>query len=97
MTPIRSEPISLTRDCPAVLIPSGQPVTLPETSRVLVVQTLGGSVTVRTERGWLARIAEGDTDALGLERGLGPAVDHRADERGGPPLTGPLLKDTGKT
>ncbi|MGH9094091.1 MAG: putative Fe-S cluster assembly protein SufT [Acidimicrobiales bacterium] len=63
----RLEPLGLTRDCPAIVIPSGQPVTLPEGSRVLVVQTLGGSFTVRTDRGWLARIAERDADALGYQ------------------------------
>ncbi len=67
MTPSRSEPIVLARDCPAVLIPSGEPVTLPKGNTVLVVQTLGGSFTIRTERGWLARIAERDADAVGLQ------------------------------
>lgn len=74
MTPTRSEPRSLTRDCPAILIPSGQPVTLPEGSSVVVVQTLGGSFTVQTERGWLARIGDGDADALGIEAVVSPEV-----------------------
>lgn len=68
MTAARPEPLSLTRDCPAILIPSGQPVILPQGSPVVVVQTLGGSYTVRTDRGWLARIGDQDADALGYQR-----------------------------
>lgn len=65
MAPTQSEPISLTRECSAILIPSGQRAVLPAGSTVSVVQTLGGSFTVRTDHGWLARIAEHDADALG--------------------------------
>lgn len=75
MTTNGSEPISLARDCPAILIPSGRPVTLPKGSTVSVVQTLGGSYTVRTDRGWLARIGDHDADALGYEG------SERCDER----------------
>ncbi len=49
-------PHTLLADCPATEIPAGVPATLPSGSRVDVVQTLGGNVTVRTERG-LFRIA----------------------------------------
>jgi probable FeS assembly SUF system protein SufT len=56
----------LTRDCPATRIPSGEAITLPKDSRVLITQALGGSYTVATDQG-LARINDEDADALGLE------------------------------
>ncbi len=55
---------TLTRDCPATAIPAGNPVTLKAGADVLIVQTLGGNVTVRTDDG-LFRIARGDADAIG--------------------------------
>lgn len=42
---------TLNQECPAIAIPSGEPVTLPAGTEVLIVQTLGGNVTVRTDRG----------------------------------------------
>ena len=40
------EPITLSRDCEAIMIPSGERVTLPAGIEVRVIQTLGGSFTV---------------------------------------------------
>jgi len=60
------ESIVLTRDCDAVLIPDGTPVTLQENSIVLITQSLGGSYTVNIN-GNLARIAPHDADALGFD------------------------------
>ncbi len=57
----------LNRDCPAVLVPSGQHAVLHQGSLVLVLQELGGSFTVQVERGALARIDGTDADALGSE------------------------------
>lgn len=57
----------LKRSCAATLIPSGEKVQLSQGDRVLVTQALGGSFTVQTEAGYLARIAASDADALGLE------------------------------
>jgi probable FeS assembly SUF system protein SufT len=54
---------TLTRDTAATIIPAGDKVTLPSGSEVTIMQTLGGNVTVRTDRG-LFRIAEHDADAL---------------------------------
>ena len=61
------EPISLWRDCDAILIPSGTPITIPEGSVVFITQALGGSYTVNVN-GNLARIAPQDADALGIEQ-----------------------------
>ncbi len=54
---------TLTRDCSATQIPAGTAVTLKEGESVLITQTLGGNVTVRTDGG-LYRIANVDVDAL---------------------------------
>ena len=59
-------PITLTRDCEATLIPGGQKMTLSQGDCVVVTQALGGSFTVRTDMGHLARIDAHDADALGL-------------------------------
>jgi probable FeS assembly SUF system protein SufT len=56
---------TLTRDCPAVRIPSGEVFTLPSGTMVFITQALGGSYTVHTDQG-LARVAEKDADALGI-------------------------------
>ena len=56
----------LTRDCAATRIPSGEAITLAAGTNVFITQALGGSYTVATDQG-LARIAEADADALGLE------------------------------
>ncbi len=78
-------PVALARDCPAVLIPEGTPVTLKTGTEVFVTQALGGSVTVNVH-GNLARISAEHVDALGMERSAGPSPeaiatgDGRVDE-----------------
>jgi probable FeS assembly SUF system protein SufT len=59
-----NEIVSLTRDCPAVLIPAGTSITLPAGQQVTITQSLGGSYTCYVE-GNLARIDGQDADALG--------------------------------
>ena len=52
--PMTSEvhvPVELTGHCVATTVPGGDLVTLPAGARVAIVQPLGGSITVRTERG----------------------------------------------
>jgi probable FeS assembly SUF system protein SufT len=61
-----NEPITLTRDVAAVQIPAGTTGILPKGATVRVTQSLGGSYTVLGDDG-MARIAEKDADALGLE------------------------------
>lgn len=58
--------IKLSRDCDAIQIPSGNPLTLPAGMEVIITQSLGGTYTVATPGG-LARIALKDVDALGLD------------------------------
>ncbi len=58
---------TLNRDCEAIQIPSGQKTTIPAGTQGVITQSLGGSYTVATYQG-LARVAEKDLDALGLEK-----------------------------
>src|SRR6185312_7576417 len=66
-----------TRDCEAIQIPSGNKTTIPAGTRGVITQTLGGSYTIATYQG-LARVAEKDLDALGLER---PAASNGATQK----------------
>jgi probable FeS assembly SUF system protein SufT len=61
----RREPVSLRRALEVTLVPSGERAILPEGAWVSIQQVLGGHFTVMTDRGGLARIDEGDADALG--------------------------------
>lgn len=65
---------TLTRDCPATMIPAGDVVTLPAGTEVFITQTLGGNVTVRTERG-LFQIARENAGAIS---GYTPAAESAA-------------------
>jgi len=58
---------TLSRDCEAIQIPSGQKLTLEAGTQGVVTQALGGSYTIATPYG-LSRIVEKDLDALGLEK-----------------------------
>jgi probable FeS assembly SUF system protein SufT len=69
MSSPRHTPIELGQDCDVTLIPSGQKVTLQAGERVVVTQALGGTITVQTERGHLARISSEDASILGLDGG----------------------------
>lgn len=61
-----NEEIALSREVTAIQIPSGDSITLPAGTPVVVTQTLGGTYTVATSAG-LARISSDDTDALGID------------------------------
>ncbi len=75
----QNEPVTFSRDCDAVLIPSGDPVTLPAGTYGFVTQALGGSFTVYIE-GNLFRIAGVDADAIGKEPLLPPEIPEDATE-----------------
>lgn len=68
--------IVLKRDCPAVMIPSGEPTTLAVGSSVWLTQSLGGSYTVMTDRGYMVRIDDSDGDAIGMA----PIVEFKRNE-----------------
>ena len=85
---IPREPLVLQREVEAILIPAGDKYVLPAGSIVVVTQSLGGTFTVQTELGMLARIQGKDHDALGLEKpaevtaaSSGAALDQAATEK----------------
>ena len=61
-----SGPITLSRDCECIEIPSGLQKTLPSGTVVRVLQSRGGSYTVTTSWGAMHRIDAKDADALGF-------------------------------
>ncbi len=61
-----SEPITLSRACEVIEIPSGIGGTLPAGAVVRIIQSLGSGYTVATDRGYMYRVDAKDTDALGL-------------------------------
>ena len=63
--------LTLTRDCDAIQIPSGNPIVLPIGTSVIITQSLGGTYTVATQAG-LARVDEKDIDALGIDPSAAP-------------------------
>lgn len=58
--------IELKRDCQATQVPYGGVQVLPAGSRVRIMQSLGGTYTVTTEKGAMMRIEANNVDALGL-------------------------------
>jgi len=75
--------IELARDCEAVMIPAGHTVLLPQGTKAVITQSLGGSFTVHVPQyGGLLRISNRDADALGLT----PAAEPEAPA----PTEGPL-------
>ena len=74
----------LRQDCPATLIPQGQPVTLRAGAVVTIAQTLGGTVTVhaglelfRIDREHAGAIEGFSPDALPVEGAMGGAFSEQ--------------------
>jgi probable FeS assembly SUF system protein SufT len=63
----QNKEFTLSRDCEAILIPSGQKFSIPAGTQGVITQALGGSYTIATSYG-LSRIAEIDLDAIGLQK-----------------------------
>ncbi len=78
----RHEPFALAEDCAVTLIPSGDKMILSAGEMVEVTQALGGSITVQTHTGYLARIDAADFERLGL--------DHFAEEEAEAVAEGPF-------
>jgi len=70
----RSGEVEITRDVEAVVIPAGNRILIPEGVTVTITQSLGGSYTVITPQGYMARVDGRDADALGLEAASAPAA-----------------------
>ena len=75
-----NEPVTITRDVKAIIIPAGEELTLREGTTGFLTQALGGSFTVYVE-GNLFRISGIDADALGKDPVPPPSVpDNATDE-----------------
>jgi len=59
------EEVVTRRDVEAIVIPAGDRILIPEGVSVTITQALGGSYTVVTPHGYMARIAATDADAIG--------------------------------
>lgn len=68
--------INLLRAVEAIQIPSGDTIHLPEGTRVIITQSLGGTYTVATDHG-LARINAKDSDALGID----PTAEQKSEDQ----------------
>ncbi len=66
MTAQMNEPVTVERDCEAILIPDGTKIQVPEGSIVFITQALGDNYTINLN-GNLAQIGAKDADALGFE------------------------------
>ena len=75
------EPVTVQRDCEAILIPSGDPITLPAETVVFITQALGGNYTVNVN-GNLAQVGAKDADALGFEPPEGIAATQQPNPDG---------------
>ena len=81
---MQSEPVTLTRDVEAAVIPVGAKVTLQKGETAYIAQSLGGSYTV-VVNGNMFRLEGKDADALGLEvaakaEGIGSAAPKTPEE-----------------
>jgi probable FeS assembly SUF system protein SufT len=61
-----SEPITLSRACEVIEIPSGIRAILPLGAVIRIMQSLGSGYTVATDRGYMYRVDAKDMDALGI-------------------------------
>ena len=74
--------LPILRDCPARLVPTGDPITIREGTFVTLTQSLGGTYTV-VVNGNMARIDGADADALGFQPEVlrfEPRADGSVDE-----------------
>ncbi len=75
------ERVELSRDCEAVEIPAGRPVTLKKGVEAHITQSLGGTHTLQVpSHGGLFRIAGKDADAIGKPVIAGPAAGEAAGD-----------------
>ncbi|MBC8402289.1 MAG: putative Fe-S cluster assembly protein SufT [Candidatus Marinimicrobia bacterium] len=78
-----NEPIKLNRDCPAILIPAGEPIILKAGEIVHITQALGGNYTVMVN-GNLVQINSKNADAIGQETTTNQAIDDPCEAQQAP-------------
>ena len=57
---------ALPRDCEVTIVPAGQRTVLPKGDRVTLLQALGGTATVKTREGEMARLSRTDSIEFGF-------------------------------
>lgn len=57
---------TLPRDCVVTIVPAGHKITLAEGDRVKLMQALGGTATVTTSEGEMARLSKADSVEFGF-------------------------------
>ena len=78
-----STPITTSRDVEVTRLPSGEKITIPSDTQVVITQALGGSFTVLVpSQAGLFRIEGRDADAIGQEKPaeLGQPVDGNLEQ-----------------
>jgi len=73
--------IVTTREIEAREIPSGMKLTIPEGTPLAITQSLGGTYTVLTPYGYMARVDGKDADAIG-EQAIAPEADAEGKSAG---------------
>jgi probable FeS assembly SUF system protein SufT len=69
------EEVVVSRNCEAIMIPSGERVLVPQGARATITQSLGGSYTLITDRGLMVRIAGKEVEAIGKTPENVPAAE----------------------
>jgi probable FeS assembly SUF system protein SufT len=59
------EEVVVSRNCEAVMIPSGEKVLVPAGAHATITQSLGGSYTLITDRGLMVRVSGREVEAIG--------------------------------
>ncbi len=65
---------ALPRDCEVTIVPAGHRTVLPKGDRVTLLQALGGTATVKTRDGEMARLSRADAVEFGFVDAPGAAV-----------------------
>ena len=77
---------ALPRDCEVTIVPAGHRTVLPKGDRVTLLQALGGTATVKTRDGEMARLSRNDAVEFGF-------VDVPADQTTAVPTDAPFSID----
>jgi probable FeS assembly SUF system protein SufT len=61
------EQVVVSRDCEAIMIPSGEVMQIPAGTRATITQSLGGAYTIITDHGYMVRLSGKEVEAIGKE------------------------------
>jgi len=72
------EEVVVSRNCEAIMIPSGERVLVPSGAHATITQSLGGAYTLITDRGLMVRISGREVEAIGKTPENVPQADEAA-------------------